>query len=167
MRHALALSSVVLTTLALTGACAETPNRGMQPDPGTGYTVQTTGAEIVGRDDPNATGGIEQSEDVISMRLAAEICDREVRCHSGEGTPTTRSADDCWHASLARTRRELGLWRCSPAGARARAKDCVASLRNEPCEHDLERTRSLCTSNVACGADSTLPAPRPVVPAML
>jgi hypothetical protein len=94
MRHALALSSVVLMTLALTSACAETPNRGMQPDPGTGYTVETTGAELVGRDDPKATGGIEESEDVLSMRLAAEICDREVRCHTGEAAPTTRSADE-------------------------------------------------------------------------
>jgi len=153
MRHALALSSIAMTALALTAACAETPSRGMQPDPGTGYAVQTTGAEIVGRDDPSMTGAIAPSDDAIAMRLAAEICDREVRCHAADGTPPTRSADECWQASLSRTQRELNLWRCSPAGARARAKDCLATIGHEPCEHDLGRRGSLCASNAACAAD--------------
>ncbi len=161
MRHALAISSVVLTALALAPACAETPNHAMQPDPGTGYAVETTGAEIVGRDNPNATGDVEQSDDAIAMRLAAEICDREARCHIGEPNATTRSAQDCWNASLARTRRELGLWRCSPAGARARAKECAASIKSESCEFDLGRRRSLCASNVGCGYDAILPPSAP------
>jgi hypothetical protein len=128
----------------------------MQPDPGTGYTLQTTGADVVALDSPSSTNAIAPSDDVIAMKLAAEICDREVRCHAADGTAPTRSADDCWHANLSRAKRELGLWRCSPGGARARAKDCVASISGEPCQHDLDRQRSLCASNLACGRDSIL-----------
>ena len=157
MRHALALPSTALITLALAASCAETPSRGMQPDPGTGYTVQTTGAEIVGRDDPRSTNPTETSDETIASRLAAQLCDREVRCHAAAGTAPARSADDCWRANLGRTRSELGAWRCSPAGARARAKDCLASIGNEPCEHDVGRASLLCASNVACGADAMLP----------
>lgn len=161
MRHALALSSVVLTALALTPACAETPSRGMQPDPGTGYALETTGADVVARDDPNATNAIEPNDETIATRLAAQICDREVRCHAAAQTPPTRSAEDCWLASLSRARSELGRWRCSPAGARARAEECLAAIGGEPCEHDLGRQRSLCASNVACGYDSILPPSAP------
>lgn len=157
MRHALALSSTALTVLVLSSACAETPNPRMQPDPGTGYTVQTTGAVVVGRDNPSSTGEAAASDDDISARLAAQICDREIRCHAASGgTAPARSADDCWQASLQRTRHELGAWRCSPAGARARAKDCLAAIGTEPCEHDINRQAFLCASNPQCGAESTL-----------
>jgi len=161
MRHALALSSVVLAALALTPACAETPSHGMQPDPGGGYTVATTGAEVVSIDQPSATNAPAPPEDTIAMRLAAEICTREVRCHAAAGNPPARGAEECWNASLDRTRRELGRWRCSPAGARARAEECLAAIGNEPCDHDLGRRRSLCASNLACGYDSILPPSAP------
>lgn len=158
MRHALALTSTALTALALAASCAENPGRGMQPDPGTGYTVQTTGAEIVGRDNPSMTNAGALDDDSIAMRLAAEICDREVRCHAAAGTPAPRSPNACWQESLSRTRRELSAWQCSPAAGRARAKDCLASIGHESCEHDLGRSAALCGSNSGCGEDR-LPPP--------
>lgn len=161
MRHALALSSVVLAALALTAACAETPSHGMQPDPATGYAVETTGAQVVGVDQPSTTNAPAPTGDAIAMRLAAEICTREVRCHAAAGNPPARGTEECWQASLDRTRRELGRWRCSPAGMRARAEECLASIGNEPCDHDLGRRRSLCASNLACGYDSILPPSAP------
>jgi hypothetical protein len=142
--------------LALTASCAENPSRGMQPDPGTGYAVETTGAVVVGRDNPSSTGAYAPSDDYVSARLAAQICDREARCHAASGGASpARSADACWKASLQRAHRELDSWQCSPAGARARAEQCLAAIGNEPCEHDVLGRRMLCASNAACGADFT------------
>ena len=158
MRHALALPSTALITLTLAASCAETPSRGMQPDPGTGYTVQTTGAQIVGRDDPSSSDSITPTGEVVAERLAAQLCAREVRCHAAASTAAPRSADDCWRANLGRMRQELSGWRCSPAAARARAEECLASIGGEPCDYDVSRARSLCTSNAACEADGVRPA---------
>jgi hypothetical protein len=138
----------------LTAACARSTDPNMQPNPGTGYTVETTGADIVGLDNPRSTGMFEASDEVIATRLAAEICDREVRCYA-----STLTALQCRQGKLGRTRRELSEWRCSPAAMRARAERCLASIGNEPCELDLASRRSLCASNVACEADVPLPTP--------
>jgi hypothetical protein len=155
MRHALALSFAALAALTLAPACAENPNSRMQPDPGTGYAVETTGAQIVGRDVPSATTAVAPSDDDIAARLAAQICDREIRCHVATGGRVkARSADDCWRASLQRAHRELDSWRCSPAGARARAEECLAAIGHEQCEHSVQKQRFLCASNAACGADA-------------
>jgi hypothetical protein len=157
LRHALALSSTASITLALAASCAETPNHAMQPDPGTGYTVETTGADVVARDAPSSSSTIPPTGESIAERLAAQLCDREVRCHAAAGTPPSRSADECWRASLGRARSELLSWRCTPGGARARAEECLASIGSEACEYDVGRKRYLCASNAACGADATLP----------
>jgi hypothetical protein len=146
MRHVLVVSSAVL---ALTAACAQhSTDRDMQPNPGTGYTVTTTGAEIVGRDNPGAVEATPASIDDVATRMADQICDREVRCHAGK-----RSGGDCRRANLDRTKAELYSWRCSPAAMRARAERCLASVGAEPCELNLASRGSLCASNAACAAD--------------
>jgi hypothetical protein len=153
MRHALALALTAPTALALMASCAESSSAPMQPDPGTGYTVTTTGADVVGVDVPSSTNVLEPSNDMTAARLAAQICDREVRCHALPPSAPPRSAQACWRESLGRAKRELDAWRCSPAGARARAEACLAAIGNEPCEYDLARHASLCASNSACGRD--------------
>jgi|GEM_PF-2784806 len=149
MRSALALAG---TALVLTAACAQNfkSDRDMQPNPGTGYTVYTTGADLVGRDDPNAVEGRPAQIDDVAGRLASQICERESRCHSGK-----RSAADCRQANLGRARTELHSWNCSPAATRARAEECLASIGAEPCELDFASRATLCASNAACGSDDT------------
>lgn len=145
MRH-------LLGSLALVGvvasACAHNQayDRDMQPELGRGYTLETTGA-VIGRDDPSATDP-DVSIDTVATRLAAQICDREVRCHANG-----RSIDDCRRQNLDRARVELHAWRCSPAAIRARAEECLASVGSEPCDLDLASRASFCGTNAACASD--------------
>ncbi|MDB4937589.1 MAG: hypothetical protein JWP87_4561 [Labilithrix sp.] len=146
--HALALSLLggALAVTVLCGACAQTNQHGkMQPDPGEGYTLQTTGAEV-GRDDP-AQGASEPNLTVeqAAVRLAGQICAREVRCHGDASL-----AGDCMHRYVGRMHAELASWTCPPAGWRARAKECLATVGTEPCTFDLAMRGRICESNDEC-----------------
>jgi hypothetical protein len=139
MRNVLALAAVVL---AITTACSR-PNPRMQPDPGEGYVLETTGAAI-GRDDlqriePDATVG------EVATRLASQICEREARCHGSAPTP-----ERCLNAYVPLTTLEVVTWQCSPAALRSRAKACIAALNAEPCEMDLATKPELCPTSEAC-----------------
>jgi hypothetical protein len=159
MRHAHALSLTLaggaLAVTILCGACAQNSRHGkMQPDPNEGYTLQTTGAEV-GRDDPFVANEPPTTVAQASARLAGQICAREVRCHADAAR-----AGDCMHRYLDRVHSELGNWNCSPAGWRARAKDCLATVGSEPCGVDLASQRSICGGNPDCpAAPGTLIAP--------
>lgn len=145
LRHALAATCA---TVALMSACSRygQADPDMQPSAGVGYTVQTTGAAI-GVDAPYATDGRGSTIDfdVIAAKLAEEICAREVRCQKIRG-----SFEGCVRAGYGRAKRELSAGTCSPAAARARAEECLASVGIEPCELDLLSRPTLCGSNVAC-----------------
>jgi hypothetical protein len=149
MRHAhalaLTLTGGALAITVICSACAQNSRHGaMQPDPGQGYTVQTTGAEV-GRDDPLNASEPPVTVDQASVRLAGQICAREVRCH-GDAT----QAGDCMHRYLDRVHSELASWTCSPAGWRARTKECLATVGTEPCGIDLASQRNLCGGNEDC-----------------
>jgi len=140
MRNALALAGVVL---AVGAACAQSSTR-MQPEPGRGYTLQTTGAAI-GRDDvtrnePDPTLG------EVAMRLASQICEREARCHGSAVVPL----EQCMRVFTRLTAVEVVSWSCSPAATRSRAKECTASLNAEPCELDISTKPGLCPPSDAC-----------------
>jgi hypothetical protein len=155
MRHALA---ILVTALVVTSACArEYPDRNMQPDPGTGYAVTTTGAQVIGRDDPYATTMDERRPlmDGVARRLATAMCDREARCHGAaiNQTTVTRTAEECWNANLGHAQNEIGAWRCSPAAMRARVERCLASVGTEPCEHVLGAGGAICARNAGCEFD--------------
>jgi hypothetical protein len=145
MRHALALAS---TALVVTTACAQHPGRDMQPDPGTGYAVTTTGAQV-GRDNIYTDDrGPPPMMDSVARRLATAMCDREARCHS-----VSRTAAECWNANLQHAQNEIASWRCSPAAMRARTERCLASVGAEPCDHVLGASGTMCARNAGCEFD--------------
>lgn len=147
MRHALALVSAC-GALAVTIACSRgtSYDRDMQPSPGQGYAVETTGA-VIGSDDIRKTDEPDVTLDEAAARLAGQICAREVRCHVAPGI-----AGPCMASYHDRARGELARWRCSPAAARARVKECLATIGEEPCALDLSKRTRLCGGNEECPA---------------
>lgn len=143
MRNALALSC---SALALLAACARNynPDPGMQPDPGKGYVLETTGA-TVGRDDPSRTNEPDSTLGDVATRLAGQICEREARCHAGAA-----NTEMCMRVYLGLTALEVATWPCSPAATRARAKECIAALSAEPCEMDMATKPELCVASASC-----------------
>lgn len=141
MHNALALAGVGLV-LAITASCARNDTR-MQPDPGRGYVLETTGA-VIGRDDPQRN---ERDSTVgeVATRLASQICEREARCDR-----SAAAEDQCMRAYVSLTALEVATWQCSPAATRARAKQCIAALNAEPCEMDVGTKPELCAASDAC-----------------
>lgn len=139
MRNALALAGVAL---AITTACSHTDTK-MQPDPGRGYTLETTGA-VIGRDDPQRNEP-DPTVGEVAIRLAGQICEREARCH-GSAAP----AEQCMRAYGSLTALEVATWGCSAAATRSRAKECIAALNAEPCEMDMSTKPELCPPSDAC-----------------
>jgi hypothetical protein len=115
----------------------------MQPDPGRGYVLETTGADL-GRDDPQRSGP-DSTVGEVAARLAGQICEREARCHDDAPAP-----DACLRAYTELTMLEVVSWPCSPAATRARAKECIAALNAEPCEMDLNTKPGLCPASDVC-----------------
>jgi hypothetical protein len=143
MRKALSLSCGVL---AVTAACARNynPDPDMQPDPGKGYVLETTGA-VIGRDDPRRTDEPDSTVGAVATRLAGQICEREARCHG-----STSVIEPCMRMYVGLAAIDIALWQCSPAATRARAKTCIAALSGEPCELDLSTKPELCAPSDAC-----------------
>lgn len=138
MRYAFSL----LCVAAIASACTQ------QPPAQTSSTVTLTAADV-----DDATIGD------LSERLATALCKREVACQRAP------SADDCRGPKLSRSRAELASWRCSPAAARARAKECLTAIGTEPCAlGDLTARPFMCGGNEMCPAS---PAGRQPLPAGL
>lgn len=133
-KHVLAL------TLAVTAAaCAETGSRA--------GTTTTTGASTSGQAE------LTRSVVDLSERMAASVCAREVRC-GRQGT------EACVTPVRDRARTELSAWNCSPAAARARVEECLASFDSASCEENLAGSgRPLCATNDACGREAVLVPP--------
>jgi hypothetical protein len=123
-------------------ACARQAD--LQSEPGRGYVLETTGAEL-GRDDPARNDPTELPPLALAPTVAGRICDREIRCHDDPSR-----ASPCMHAYLRRATAEIGSWQCSPAAARARIKACLAAIDVEPCELDRSTRPLLCATNAAC-----------------
>jgi hypothetical protein len=66
-------------TFVITASCAHAPK---QPDPGHGYTLETTGA-VIGRDVPQQRNEPDPTVGEVATRLSGQICEREARCHGG------------------------------------------------------------------------------------
>jgi hypothetical protein len=140
MRNALTFAGVVL---AITASCSR-PEPKMQPDPGEGYMLETTGA-FVGRDDPWREQQPEEAVSEAGTRLASQICEREARCH-GSAMPY----EECMREFSKVAAIEIEAWSCSPAARRARVKECIASLNAEPCEMNISTKPELCPPSDAC-----------------
>jgi hypothetical protein len=138
MRHALALACAAL---AVTLSCAR--NR---PDTATaspGAPVRTTAGTV--RADAGAADEPDITLDDAATRLASQFCAREVICHG-----THEVVEPCMAKHLPRARVELAHWQCSPAAVRSRLKECLATIRDEPCGSSLAARPRYCEPNEKC-----------------
>jgi len=132
--------AVAVVALVTVASCAPAPK---QPDPGQGYTLETTGA-VVGRDVPRQRNEPDATIGEVAARLAGQICEREARCRGGS------LSDQCMRTFRRIVALEVVTWPCSPAATRSRAKECVAALNAEPCEMDFATKPALCPPSPAC-----------------
>jgi hypothetical protein len=148
MRNALVLGAVVLAGVV---SCSRRDAK-MQPNPGQGYALETTGA-VIERADPRK----DQDDTTIgevARRLAGQICERALRCH-GSTADSDADMTSCMRVYGSLSVLEVASWQCSPAASRSRAKDCIASLNAEPCEMDMGTKPNLCPTSAACPDETT------------
>jgi hypothetical protein len=86
------------------------------------------------------------------MPLTSAVCQREALCGVVGSGGRWADAAACIEAVGPRVLVDIRNWGCSPAAARARYKDCIASIRQEPCTTivDREERLSVCSGNTAC-----------------
>jgi hypothetical protein len=128
-----------LGAAAIVGACST------HDDGRTSTTTLTSAAPPIDRTSP-----YQQRPD---MNLAGEICRREAECNATSKRGHWSDMNSCVRALTPRMQHELDGWQCDPAGSRARYKDCLAQVHDEPCATiaDLEMRGSVCRSNASCG----------------
>lgn len=140
MRHALALACGVL---AVTLSCARHRQDTSASANAPGAAVYTTAgavqADASAADEPDIT-----LEDAAT-RLASQFCAREVLCHG-----THEVVEPCMAKQFPRARVELAHWQCSPAAVRSRLKECLATIRDEPCGTNLAARPRYCEPNDKC-----------------
>jgi hypothetical protein len=132
---------IAAASLLLASACAH--------DSGSGTTTVTSGS----------TSGVRvtntRSSDEPSMRLADEICARELACnHVGPGA-RYRSEEACMAEQGAIAPTQLSRWGCVPTRTQAGFEECLAAVRSERCETPLPRVEVLaaCRSEPVCAAN--------------
>lgn len=138
MRHALALACAAL---ALTFSCAR--NRPDTATASAGAPVRTTAATV--RADAGAADEPDITLEDAATRLASQFCAREVICHG-----THEVVEPCMAKHLPRARVELARWQCSAAAVRARLKECLATIRDEPCGSPPAARPRFCEPNAKC-----------------
>ncbi len=87
-----------------------------------------------------------------NMNLAGEICNRELACNRIGAGARYNDVGTCVQTVGQRIGREMSAWECSPGAARAREKDCLASIREEPCISIVDREMRIpvCPVTVDC-----------------
>ncbi len=98
-------------------------------------------------------GSVTRMRAEAAMRLADEICNREVACSQvGEGAryPTVET---CMSDQGSRAPAQLARWSCMPSAAQGTFETCLAAIRSEHCESRLSSTDELsaCRSAAVCG----------------
>ncbi|MDB4934002.1 MAG: hypothetical protein JWP87_974 [Labilithrix sp.] len=114
---------------------------------GAGTTTVTSGS----------TSGVRvtntRENDDAAMRLADEVCARELACnHIGDGA-RYRSEEACLADQGAQAPVQLSRWSCTPTQTQAGFEECLAAIRSEKCETALPRVDRLtaCRSAAVCG----------------
>lgn len=120
-------------------------------------TTTVTAAEVGPPPTPSEVATLRLG--ATSERIAREVCEHEARCEHAD-------LGGCFDVAFDRARSELMRWNCEPAATRARLKDCLAGIENQPCTVDLRTEReSLCPVNVECDDQpGRLIAPGTVLP---
>lgn len=134
------MSLALAATLLSIGACAHRSET-------SGTTTVTSGSTSGVR----ATGT--RDRDDVALRLADEICAREVACgHIGDGA-RYRSEEACMADQGASAPTQISRWSCTPTQTQAGFEECLASIRSEHCETSLPRVDRLvaCRSVAVCG----------------
>lgn len=135
MTRSFALTAAAVVILAT--ACARQANTEM--------TTVTSGSTAGVR----ATGARDEAS---AMRLADEICNREVACSQigvGARYPTVEA---CMSDQGTRAPARLAHWSCTPAATQGSFEQCLAAIRGEHCETKLASIDELgaCRSNAVC-----------------
>ncbi len=86
---------------------------------------------------------LSRSASAMSERLAFQLCLHEAECGRSQN-------QQCVDDTTAKARSELLSWRCDPASIRARAEECLASVRAESCSVDLTTRARVCPVNESC-----------------
>ena len=135
MRRAipLAVAGVVASMIAA-GGCGY--GYQMRSDKISGTTSLTSGEAVGDRE-------LSRSFGAISTRIADEVCAHETRCGRPQST-------ECVDAAAAKADAALSRWHCDPAEIRARAEQCLATLRMVSCELDLTARAAVCPDVVGC-----------------
>lgn len=131
-----------VAVVVLGAACAR--------QPGSSTTTVTSGSTSAAR-----VTGPRADADQASLRLADEICNREVACSQvGDGAryPTVEA---CMADQGTRTPAQLTHWSCAPSATQGSFETCLAAIRNEHCETKLSNIDALvaCRSNAVCGQE--------------
>lgn len=97
--------------------------------------------------------GMRVEKDQVAMRLADEICAREVACNRvGPGRPY-RTEEACMAEQGAAAPTQITRWSCVPAQTSAGFEECLAAIRSERCEMPLAGADRLlaCRGAQVCG----------------
>jgi hypothetical protein len=144
------LIGLALATAGLAVACAH----GGENEARTTTVTSTTITTITSTSTPPVAvvANASPADAKPEMPLASAVCEREALCGIvGAGGRWTDAAA-CINDLGPRILVDLRNWGCSPAATRARYKDCIASIREEPCTTivDREERLSVCPGNIAC-----------------
>ena len=134
-------TALCLATVVVLGtACAR------QAGPST--TSVTSGSTSGGR-----VTGARTDADQASLRLADEICNRQVACSQVGDDARYHTVEACMADQGTRTPAQLTHWSCTPSMTQGTFDTCLTAIRNEHCETKLTSVDELvaCRSKAVCG----------------
>lgn len=115
---------------------------------GTGTTTVTSGTTSGVR-----VTGARTDADQASLRLADEICNRQVACSQVGDGARYHTVEACMADQSTRTPAQLTHWSCTPSATQGTFEICLSAIRSEHCETKLSSIDELvaCRSNAVCG----------------
>lgn len=131
---------IAAAVVVLGAACAR--------QPGTGTTTVTSGSTA-----GMGGTGARTAADQASLRLADEICNRQVACSQVGDGARYHTVEACMADQGTRTPGQLTHWSCTPSATQGSFETCLAAIRSEHCETKLSSIDELvaCRSNAVCG----------------
>ncbi len=91
--------------------------------------------------------------DQASLRVADEICNRQVACGEVGDGASYHTVEACMADQATLTPAQLTRWSCKPSATEPSFETCLAAIRSEHCETKLSTIDALvaCRSNAVCG----------------
>jgi hypothetical protein len=96
---------------------------------------------------------VRTDQDAMALRLADEVCAREVACNHIGVDARYVSEEACLADQGARAPTQSARWSCQPTQSQTSVDECLAAIRNERCETTLTHIDYLvaCRSAAICG----------------